>query len=58
MDTTAGTDYQGEEIYLEYNNGGVVSTTLVAPMDIDDMRSTILSKDKKILKGSCQGIRS
>ena len=52
MDTTATTDYLEEEIYLEYVNGGVVSTTLVAPMDIDDMRSTMLSKDKKFSKGA------
>ena len=52
MDTTPATDYQGEEIYLEYITSGVISTTVVAPMDIDDMRSTLLSKDNKFSKGA------
>ena len=49
MDATA---YQGQPLYLEYVNGGLVSTTRVAPMYIDCMRSTILSKDKKFSKGA------
>ena len=47
MEILQASDYQGEAIFLEYINSGVVSTTEVAPMDIDDMRSTLLSKDKK-----------
>ena len=47
MDIIQASDYQGEVITLEYVNSGVVSTTEVAPMKIDDMRSTLLSKDKK-----------
>ena len=52
MGASAGTDIQSENLYLEYVNGGLVSTTLVAPMLLDDMRSTILSKDKKFSKGA------
>lgn len=48
----AGSEYQDEDLYLEYINGGLVSTTLIAPMSLDDMRSTILSKDKKFSKGA------
>ena len=48
----AGYEYQDEDLYLEYINGGLVSTTLIAPMSLDDMRSTILSKDKKFSKGA------
>jgi hypothetical protein len=52
MDAMAATGYQGQKIYLEYVNGGLVSTTQVAPMGINCMRSTILSKDKKFSKGA------
>ena len=48
----AATVYQGQNIYLEYVNSGLVSMTQVAPMGINCVRSTILSKDKKFSKGT------
>jgi hypothetical protein len=52
MNAMVTTGYQGQNIFLEYVNGGMVSTTQVAPMAIEGMRSTILSKDKKFSKGA------
>jgi hypothetical protein len=48
----AATGYQGQNLFLEYVNSGSVWTTRIAPMYIDCMRSTILSKDKKFSKGA------
>ena len=52
LSSMAAAGYQEQNLYLEYSNGGLVSTTQVAPMGINCMRSTILSKDKKFSKGA------